>query len=80
MTHCDYCGMEIQSETLEPVGRIITGGSYDFRSSPITLPFECFRCGGKYCSTHSYQKIMSVQPEIFGIEINRQHQNLQFRV
>lgn len=52
MTLCDYCGKEIESEKLEPVGRIITGGSYDVKSSPISLPFDCLRCGGKYCSSH----------------------------
>lgn len=52
MTLCDYCGMEIELETIRRVGTINTGGNYDIKSNPITLPFECYRCGGKYCSTH----------------------------
>ncbi len=52
MTLCDYCGKEIESETSGRVGTIITGGNYDINSSPISLPFECHKCGGKYCSIH----------------------------
>lgn len=52
MTLCDYCRKEIESETLGKAGTIITGGLYEVKSSPIALPFDCLRCGGKYCSAH----------------------------